>query len=68
MKLYTWNGACASFEKNQKGSIEMGKLADFVTLDGSILNAEKSQIKDLSVAMDYDDGKVGYQEDRAYSW
>lgn len=46
----------------------MGKLADFVTLDGSILNAEKSQIKDLSVAMDYDDGKVGYQEDRAYSW
>ena len=49
IKLYTWNGAYASFEEEIKGSIEVGKLADLVVLNDSILSVNPNQIKDLKV-------------------
>lgn len=60
IKLYTWNGAYASFEEDKKGSIEIGKLADLVILNDSILNINPNQIKDLKVETTIMDGEIIY--------
>lgn len=58
IKAYTWNGAYASFEEKLKGSIEPGKLADLVVLDSSILNQEKTKLKEMKVEMTIIDGQI----------
>jgi predicted amidohydrolase YtcJ len=60
IRAYTWNGAYASFEEGNKGSIEVGKLADFVILNRSILEEPIGRIKDLEVVLTMIDGKVLY--------
>ncbi|WP_439873676.1 amidohydrolase [Bacillus mycoides] len=64
IKLYTWNGAYASFEEEIKGSIEAGKLADLVILNDSILSINPSKIKDLKVETTIIDGEIIYQEEQ----
>ena len=63
IRAYTWNGAYASFDEHQKGSIEVGKLADMVMLDGSILQINAENISDLSVKMTVIDGEVVFQDE-----
>ncbi|MBO0601553.1 amidohydrolase [Sporosarcina sp. E16_3] len=58
VKAYTWMGAYASFEEQNKGSIEVGKLADLVVLNESLLTIEKEKIKDLQVEMTVIDGEI----------
>ncbi|WP_221566545.1 amidohydrolase [Alkalihalobacillus sp. TS-13] len=58
IKAYTWYGAFASYEDHIKGSIEVGKLADFVVLDESILECEAGRLKDLNVDMTVLDGEI----------
>ncbi|MES9740262.1 amidohydrolase [Peribacillus frigoritolerans] len=65
IKLYTWNGAYASFEEEIKGSIEVGKLADLVILNDSILSVNPNQIKDLIVETTIIDGEIIYQEEQS---
>jgi len=65
IKLYTWNGAYASFEEEIKGSIEVGKLADLVILNDSILNVNPNQIKDLKVETTIIDGEILYQKEQS---
>jgi predicted amidohydrolase YtcJ len=49
LRLYTINGARASFEEGLKGSIEVGKLADLVVLGANPLTVDSWQIKDVPV-------------------
>jgi predicted amidohydrolase YtcJ len=63
IRLLTINGAYASFEEEIKGSLEEGKLADLVVLDGPILDAPFDQIQNMSVDMTVIDGQVMYQKD-----
>lgn len=60
IKAYTWNGAYASFEENIKGSLEVGKLADLVVLDGPILDTDIHRIQALNVDMTILNGRVVY--------
>ncbi|MFD2682270.1 amidohydrolase [Bacillus seohaeanensis] len=60
IRAYTWNGAYASFEEKSKGSIEVGKLADLVVLNDSILHVDKTKIKDVKVELTMVDGEVLY--------
>lgn len=62
IKAYTYMGAYASFEEQRKGSIEVGKLADLVVLNESILAVESESLKDLSVELTMIDGKIEYEK------
>jgi predicted amidohydrolase YtcJ len=53
LKAYTLGPAFMSFEENIKGSISVGKLADFVVLSDDILHTEKLNIKDINVLETY---------------
>jgi predicted amidohydrolase YtcJ len=63
LRLYTVNGAYASFEENIKGSIAPGKLADMVVLDRDIFSIPTEEIKDIQVEMTIVGGEVVYQND-----
>lgn len=58
IRAYTWNGAYASFDEKDKGSIEVGKLADLVVLNESILNVTHSKIKDMKVELTMINGEI----------
>lgn len=62
IRLYTWNGAYASFDEHIKGSIEVGKLADMVVLSEPIMETPTERIKDITVEMTILDGKIVYQK------
>jgi len=44
LRAYTWLGAWAQREEHEKGSLEIGKLADLVVLDRDILTIEPAGI------------------------
>ncbi|WP_164103583.1 amidohydrolase [Candidatus Laterigemmans baculatus] len=49
IRLYTINNAYLTFEEQTKGSIETGKLADFVVLKQDILECPLDEVKDIEV-------------------
>ena len=49
LKIYTINGAYASFEEHIKGSIEVDKLADLVVLGADPTRVDPLTIKDIPV-------------------
>ena len=61
LKMHTANGAYASFDERVKGSIEVGKLADLVLLDGDPRAVEPEAIKEISVAMTMVGGDVVWE-------
>jgi len=54
---YTKNGAYASFEEKIKGTLEVGKLADFVIISEDITKVDPVRIKDLKILETYVGGK-----------
>lgn len=61
LKIYTLNGAYASFEENIKGSIEEGKLADLVVLGADPTQVDPMTIKDISIEQTIVGGKAVYE-------
>jgi len=61
IKCYTINSAYAAFEENIKGSIEPGKLADFVVLTEDILAIDPVEIINVKVDRTIFDGEMIYQ-------
>ena len=61
LKSYTINSAYASFEENIKGSIKVGKLADFVALSNNLLTCTDDQILGTKVLYTVVGGKILYQ-------
>lgn len=60
IRSFTINGAYASFEDDRKGSIEVGKLADLVMLDGSILSASPQRILSMKPTLTMINGEIVY--------
>ncbi len=63
VRAYTAGGAYASFEERLKGTLEAGKLADFVVLDGDPF-AEPDRIRSCRVASTWSGGQPVYAAPR----
>jgi predicted amidohydrolase YtcJ len=60
---YTMANAYAAFEEKEKGSISVGKMADFIWLDKNILTCDEEQIPFIKVTKTYLGGKCLYTDD-----
>lgn len=65
LKSYTLRAAYASFEENIKGSIEAGKLADFVILHRDITSIDPVGIRDVRVVKTVVGGEVVYSNEKS---
>ena len=61
LKSITINAAYQYFEEKTKGSLEPGKLADFVVLDKNPLKVEPGSIKDIKVVETIKEGLTIYR-------
>jgi hypothetical protein len=57
LKGMTIWAAYSNFEENEKGSIEVGKMADFVILNDDIMTVRKNSIPNLTAEQVFIDGK-----------
>ncbi|MBL7873611.1 MAG: amidohydrolase [Cyclobacteriaceae bacterium] len=57
---YTRSGAYASFDENIKGTLEPGKLADFVVISEDLTKVDPIRIRELKVLLTYVGGKKVY--------
>ncbi len=60
---YTINGAFASFQEDELGSLAAGKLADIAVLSKDILTVPEEEILSTSVVMTIVGGRVLYQKE-----
>jgi predicted amidohydrolase YtcJ len=58
LRAWTLGGAYAAFEEKQKGSIEPGKLADFVVLSADPIREKPERVKDIQVEKTFIGGKM----------
>jgi predicted amidohydrolase YtcJ len=61
LKAYTVNAAFASFEENIKGSLEPGKLADFVVLEKDITTISANEIRNVNVLLTVVGGRTVFK-------
>ncbi len=61
VRIYTLNGAHASFEENIKGSITPGKLADYIVLAADPFTVDPNTIKDIKILRTATGGRTVYQ-------
>jgi len=60
---YTVGSAYAEFQEEKKGTIEVGKLADFVILSDDIFSIDRSKIRSVRVESTIVGGKVVFQRE-----
>jgi len=63
LSTMTTAAAYAGFEENEKGSIEVGKLADLTVLSQDILTIPEEQILETEVVMTVIGGKIMFQQE-----
>jgi len=61
LQLYTRNGAYIGWEEKKKGSLEVGKLADFVIVDRDILLSPADELQNVRVLSTYVDGQAVFR-------
>lgn len=65
LRMYTTENAWLSFEESQRGSIEVGKLADIVVLDRNYLTVPADEIQAIKPVATIVGGKFVYHDPRA---
>lgn len=58
LRFYTLNGAFAEHKEHKKGSLDIGKYADFTILDKNILKVKNEDIKSIKIIETYVNGKT----------
>ena len=61
VRAFTWGSAFAEFQDDEKGTLEVGKLADLVILSDDIFAIDPIKIRDASVVYTIVDGKVVFE-------
>ncbi|HUV07738.1 MAG TPA: amidohydrolase [Spirochaetia bacterium] len=61
LRSYTINGAYAAFEEKIKGSIELGKLADFTVFSQDLMKVEAERIRETEIVYTIVGGKIIYR-------
>jgi predicted amidohydrolase YtcJ len=61
LRSYTLDAAYGAFEENMKGSIEVGKYADFTIFDQDIMTVDPGKIMDSQVMMTIVGGEVKFK-------
>jgi predicted amidohydrolase YtcJ len=62
LEMFTRNPAYIGFEENKKGSIEAGRLADFIVIDRDVLSVASAELKDVKVLSTYVGGELVYEQ------
>ncbi len=62
LRAYTIDAAYASFQEDRKGSLETGKLADFVMIDQDLTRIDPAQIRDASIVRTVVGGKTVFEK------
>jgi predicted amidohydrolase YtcJ len=65
LRIYTVNAAYATFEENEKGAIEQGKLADLTVLSGDPTSTSIDMLSDIEVEMTIIGGRIAFQKIRS---
>jgi predicted amidohydrolase YtcJ len=60
LRAMTIWAAKAAFEENEKGSIEAGKLADFIVIDSDLMTIPEKEIPDVKIRMTFSGGEQVY--------
>ena len=63
LRAYTVDGAYPQFAEKRKGSLEKGKLADFVLLDRDLTTIPGPEIRDVKVMMTILGGQVVFERE-----
>ncbi|HZI14988.1 MAG TPA: amidohydrolase [Myxococcus sp.] len=61
LRAYTLGGAYASFEEAEKGTLEAGKLADFVLIDRDLTRIPPESLRDAKVVLTAVGGQVVFE-------
>ena len=64
LRSYTIDAAYGAFEEKLKGSIEVGKLADFTVFSQDIMKVPDDELLKTLVEFTIVDGKIAYRRDR----
>ena len=62
VRAFTWGSAFAEFQEAWKGTLEPGKVADFVILSDDIFTIDPVKIRDVTVVKTVVDGRVVFEK------
>lgn len=62
LRSWTLDGAFAAFEEKQKGSLEVGKMADFLLLSADIMQIPPAEILKTQVVITVRGGEIVFRQ------
>jgi len=61
VRAFTWGSAYAEFQEGIKGTLEVGKVADFIMVSDDIYTIDPVKIRDAKVLLTVIDGRIAFE-------